>query len=123
MLGDVLGGQLEVQLQGVAVGGPHQVVADLVAPLGVGLDDGDDVMRPEPVVTAVGVAQGVDEAPDADEPLLVHVQPETLREVAQDAGEGAAQLFQLLLVHEELALLPADGAAVAAIVTVLTAFP
>jgi len=81
------------------------------------------VVRPEPVVAAVTVPERVDEAPDADEPLFVHVQAETFREVPEHPGQSASQLIQLLLAHQELARLSADGAGLPAKVSVLAAFP
>ena len=83
LVGDVLGRQVEVDVDRVAVGRPHAVVAHLVAALRIGLRDRDQVLGAQPMVGRVLLA---DRADDLREGVPI---PAGRSEVGIGPGSGA----------------------------------
>ena len=110
-MGDVVGREVELDLDGVAVGGPNHVPADLVPALGVGLGDCPEVVRPQPVVPLlVPLLELADDVLDVDPPVDVHLEVELLGRVAQDQGQSPGHAVPLARPHDELPLVVASGA-------------
>ena len=109
--GDVVGREVELDLDGVAVGGADHVAADLVPALGVGLRDRPEVVGPQPVVPLlVPLLELADDVLDVDPPVDVHLEVELLGRVAQDEGQSPGHAVPLARPHDELPLVVASGA-------------
>jgi len=116
-IGYVVGRKAKVQIDRMAIRRPDQVRAALIPSLGVGLDERDDVMRPQPVIPRIVLLYGIYELTHGDESLLVHVQSELFGEVAQRSCHRTAYPLQLLVAHEELAWLATHRAGIPSEIT------
>ncbi len=115
-------GKVELQIEGVGVGGPDLPVLYLVPALVVRGSKGDDMPWFQPFHIPPVSLDGVSHIVNVNETVASHFQRELLGKMAQCAGHGTAQLVHFPVVHYEPALLFAYRALLAPEISMLFAF-
>ncbi len=75
----------------MSVGGSDPSLFELVSTLGIGLDEGDNVVRLEELELPVPDLDGGHEVPEVDPTVIVHLEAVPLGEMAQDSRHRAAK--------------------------------
>ena len=84
-IGNILGGQIQFNLDSMTVSCAYHVGTNFVPPFGIGLGNGSDVMRSEPVIALlVGALELLDDVLDINPSIDVHFEVELLRGMPED---------------------------------------
>ena len=109
-LRNVIGGEVEVQLDGMAVRCTNHAILNLITSFLVGVGDGFEMPSAQPMVVASLVSNGLREFTRVYPAVDVHVNVEFFWSVAENQGEDASEGVGFTVAHDEFPFVVANRA-------------
>src|SRR5947208_6171174 len=119
---DALRRQIEFEVHRVPVGRPDLAVLELVAALGIRLDQPDHVVLADETEPAVSNLNRRQEVAEVHPSVGIHLEAVPLREMPQDPGHRATEQLDLFVVQQELTFTAAVRAEFLPEISVRTTF-
>ena len=107
---NVVGGQVEVEFDGVAIGGSNHTVLNLIASFFIGVGDGLKMPSTKPMIVSSLVSDGLGKFPGVHPAVDVHVNVEFLWSVSEHQSEDASKRVRFTVTHDEFPFVVAHGA-------------